>query len=67
MADDGTGCMVVGFVLIVVGAFFLGDSNGSRQGREEGRCKERWQYQHTPADSLATIRSGCPIPTPEQP
>ena len=61
--ESGPGWLVGFCVLMVVVCLVF----GIREGREQGRCKERWQHQHIPAESLATIRSGCPIPTPEQP
>ncbi|MFY7922456.1 MAG: hypothetical protein ACOVSI_08575 [Gemmatimonas sp.] len=33
-----------------------------KYGLKEGVCEERWRYQRTVADTLATVRSGCALP-----
>jgi hypothetical protein len=48
--------LVIAFVVGIV-AGTIGSDNF-----DKGRCHERWKYQHTYQDTLATLRTGCEFP-----
>jgi hypothetical protein len=59
---DGDGLLVFSMVLLAGGVCLKSCGQGMKIGREAGRCAERWQYQRTVTDTLATVRSGCALP-----
>lgn len=67
MGDDiAGGCLVVFVVVVAIGIAVAAKNDGWARGITEGRCAERWRYQHTITDTLATVRSGCTLPITEK-
>ncbi len=52
--------VVGGFIGAALTAFLA--LYGESDLRTQVRCDERWKYQRTIQDTLATVRSGCELP-----